>query len=197
MARTSDKRERLIEAAKALIHRKGFHNTTLADIASESKVPLGNVYYYFKTKDEICQAVIDERKKELTVLLDLCCKKADPKTALKQLLKYTMKETKELDECGCPYSGLLVDLDRTHSDLAHSAEQCIRAMIEWAGDQFKALGYPNYREMGFEFIAREQGTVLLGHVLHDTAWMRKQLAEMCRWVDDLQDTPAVKGATLN
>ncbi|HEY7840749.1 MAG TPA: TetR/AcrR family transcriptional regulator [Gammaproteobacteria bacterium] len=197
MARTSDKRERLIEAAKTLIHRKGFHSTTLADIAAESKVPLGNVYYYFKTKDEICQAVIDERKKELTGVLDLCCKKADPKMALKKLLKYTTKETKELDECGCPYMGLVLDLDRADSRLTPSADQCVRVLIEWAGDQFKALGYENAMEMGFEFIARVQGTVLLGHALHDKGRMRRQLNEMCGWVDALQDAPAPGQVTIN
>ena len=197
MARTSDKRERLIEAAKTLIHRKGFHGTTLADIATESNVPLGNVYYYFKTKDDICQAVIDERKKELTGLLDLCCKKADPKTALKKLLKYTTKETKELDECGCPYVGLSLDLDRTNSKLVNAADQCIRVLIEWAGDQFKALGYGNAKEMGFEFIARVQGTILLGHVLHDTARMRKQMTELANWVDGLEDRSVQQPVTLN
>jgi len=197
MARTSDKRERLIEAAKTLIHRKGFHSTTLADIASESKVPLGNVYYYFKTKDDICQAVIDERKKELTKLLQLCCKKAQPKLALKQLLKFTSKETKELDECGCPYTGLLLDLDRAHSRLAPSADECIRVLIEWAGDQFRTLGYGNAAEMGFEFIARVQGTILLGHVLHDKARMRRQMNELAGWVDALQDPPASAVVTIN
>lgn len=197
MARTSDKRERLIEAAKSLIHRKGFNNTTLADIASESKVPLGNVYYYFKTKDEICQAVIDERKKELTRLLDLCCKKAEPKSALKQLLKYTTRETKELNECGCPYTGLVLDLDRTKSGLLHQADACVRVLIDWAGDQFRALGYPNYREMGFEFIARVQGTILLGHVLHDTARMRRQMAELGHWVDALQVAALPEAVTIN
>lgn len=197
MARTSDKRERLIVAAKTLIHRKGFHSTTLADIASESKVPLGNVYYYFKTKDDICQAVIDERKKELTGLLDLCCKKADPKTALKKLLKFTTKETKELDECGCPYTGLLLDLDRSHSRLVNSADECIRVLIEWTGDQFRTLGYGNPMEMGFEFIARVQGTILLGHVLHDTARMRRQITDLAGWVDGLQDRRAPETTTIN
>ena len=60
MARQSDKRARLMEAAKTLIHRKGFYLTTLADIADESGVPLGNVYYYFKTKEMIGEIVIQQ-----------------------------------------------------------------------------------------------------------------------------------------
>ena len=61
MPRKTDKRVRLIEAAKVLIHQKGFNQTTLADIAQEADVPLGNVYYYFKTKEAIGEAVIERR----------------------------------------------------------------------------------------------------------------------------------------
>ncbi|MBI3606932.1 MAG: TetR/AcrR family transcriptional regulator [Nitrospirae bacterium] len=57
----TDKRTRLIEAANTLVQQQGFNQTTLADIALKSKVPLGNVYYYFKTKDDIGHALIEHR----------------------------------------------------------------------------------------------------------------------------------------
>ncbi|TCK18145.1 TetR family transcriptional regulator [Thiogranum longum] len=50
MAGISDKRERLISAADKLILQQGFKQNTLADIANDARVPLGNVYYYFKIK---------------------------------------------------------------------------------------------------------------------------------------------------
>src|SRR5260221_11809906 len=55
---TRTKRERLIEASKAAFYQQGVAPTTLADIAVRAEVPLGNVYYYFRTKDEILAAVI-------------------------------------------------------------------------------------------------------------------------------------------
>src|SRR5258708_20700110 len=51
-------RARLIEAASNLAHRRGFGNTRLADIANEAKVPPGNLYYYFKPKEEISEAIV-------------------------------------------------------------------------------------------------------------------------------------------
>lgn len=58
MARkVSNKRERLLKAADELFLQKGTDLTTLADIAHASDVPLGNVYYYFKTKGEIISDV--------------------------------------------------------------------------------------------------------------------------------------------
>ena len=187
MPNTSDKRERLTEAAKNLIHRQGFHRTTLADIAKESGVPLGNVYYYFKTKEEIGEAVIKEQKKKLASILDICCKQVEPKTALKKLVKYLTRGSEELAEKGCPNASLCQELDKTHSSLADSADACMRVLIGWASDQFKALGYQDPNRMGFEFIARLQGTMLLGHALHDPKLIRRHLTALCDWIDGLDD----------
>ena len=56
--RTSGKRERLVASAAALFHHQGVQRTTLAEVATDADVPLGNVYYYFKTKDDLVAAVI-------------------------------------------------------------------------------------------------------------------------------------------
>ena len=37
---------------------QGIEKTTLADIAQAADVPVGNIYYYFKTKDELVRAVV-------------------------------------------------------------------------------------------------------------------------------------------
>ena len=64
-----EKRQRLTAAAAVLAHRKGFANTTLADIAEMAEVPLGGVYYYFKSKDELAQAISDSRLSDINALL--------------------------------------------------------------------------------------------------------------------------------
>jgi AcrR family transcriptional regulator len=56
-----DKRTRLIETAMKLAYRNGFRDTSLADIAAAAHVPVGNVYYYFKTKEELGAAVVERR----------------------------------------------------------------------------------------------------------------------------------------
>jgi len=48
----------LVAAASDLLYEHGVERTTLADIAQAADVPLGNVYYYFKTKDDIVAAVV-------------------------------------------------------------------------------------------------------------------------------------------
>src|SRR5260370_42147931 len=60
-----DKRTRLIETATKLAYRRGFRETSLADIAVAARVPVGNGYYYFKTKEDLAEAVVERRLEEV------------------------------------------------------------------------------------------------------------------------------------
>ena len=62
------KRDRLIEAAKAKFYQQGVARTTLADIAQQAQVPLGNVYYHFRTKEALVEAVVQAHTQELQSL---------------------------------------------------------------------------------------------------------------------------------
>lgn len=46
------------EAALRVFTRQGFHGTTVRDIANEAGVSLGNIYNYFKTKEEIYVSLV-------------------------------------------------------------------------------------------------------------------------------------------
>lgn len=186
MPRTSDKRERLIEAAKSLIHRQGFYRTTLADIAEESNVPLGNVYYYFKTKEDICNAVIEERRQGIRDLLDgCCCGSNDPRENLIKMVKVIMKDSDVVADYGCAVGSLCQELDKNPSDLSESANACLKDHIKWASRQFREMGYQNANDMGIELVARVQGTILLGNTLHDPGLIKKQLRSTCEWIKSL------------
>jgi len=52
------KKDRIIDAARGLFSKKGFSATGLRDISVESEVSLGNIYYYFKNKEEIFREII-------------------------------------------------------------------------------------------------------------------------------------------
>lgn len=52
-------KDKLIDAAVALIAVKGFNSTGIAEILNQVNVPKGSFYHYFKSKDDLGLAVID------------------------------------------------------------------------------------------------------------------------------------------
>ncbi len=52
-------KERIIEATKRVIIKKGYQGLKVSDIAEEAKIGKGTVYLYFKDKEQILVALVD------------------------------------------------------------------------------------------------------------------------------------------
>ena len=186
MVRVSDKRERLLEAAKVLIYRQGLAQTTLADIAEESGVPLGNVYYYFKTKDDIAAAVIDEYKSGVVeTLRQLDEREADPKQRLVWFIKRLAAFKEEIADRGCRVGSLCQELNKDAGPLASRADDILAAQIKWATVQFKLIGRKDAADLAVQMVATLQGISLLANTLKSPAVIGRQVALLCDWVDGM------------
>lgn len=186
MARISDKRERLIEAAKDLFYRQGVNATTLADVAKASGVPLGNVYYYFKTRDELAAAAIEGRDEEFRALLDECCKgRCDARVRLRRFLNVWDEHAEETAERGCPVGSLCQELGRSDGKLAARAERILARHVDWCEEQLRALGRDDARELAVQMMSQLQGVALVGHALRDPRVIREQIARLRAWVEEL------------
>ncbi len=64
-----EKLERLLDVAAEIFAEKGYHNTSIRDIARRADVSLSGLYYYFSSKDELLYKVQDRCFR--TVLADL------------------------------------------------------------------------------------------------------------------------------
>ena len=62
MAREKDENKRIavLQSSKLLFSSKGFVNTSIADIVRETGMSVGTIYTYFKSKDEIVRAIVEE-----------------------------------------------------------------------------------------------------------------------------------------
>jgi AcrR family transcriptional regulator len=62
MARLKDENKRalILEASKALFSQQGFFNTSISDIVKATKLPVGSIYTYFPSKDEIMKVIVEE-----------------------------------------------------------------------------------------------------------------------------------------
>lgn len=62
MARMKDESRRslIMNTSKALFSRNGYYNTSISDIVNECGLPVGSIYTYFKSKEEIVRCIVEE-----------------------------------------------------------------------------------------------------------------------------------------
>src|SRR5438067_11510326 len=65
VARQSDKRTRIMDAAIKVFAERGFHSATVAEIARAAGVADGTIYLYFKSKDDLLLRLFDEKMTSL------------------------------------------------------------------------------------------------------------------------------------
>ncbi len=56
---TEERKNQILEAATAVFARLGFHKARMDDVAEESGLSKGTLYWYFKSKDEIILGLVD------------------------------------------------------------------------------------------------------------------------------------------
>jgi AcrR family transcriptional regulator len=181
------KRERLVEAARDLVYRQGVARTTLADIATAADVPLGNVYYYFKTKDDIIGAVVDTHAHRLTTdLAELDRRHRTPKARLKALVGLVLAERRDvIAQYGCPFGTLSSELAK-HTDKPNPmAAPLMQVSLDWAEKQFRAMGRRDAHDLAVELVAAFQGITVLGNALGQPDLVARQARRLERWIDTL------------
>ena len=180
------KRERLIAAAVQLLHRHGIERTTLADIAKAADVPVGNVYYYFKTKDEVIGAVIDAHVQQIkTTLAAIEARHRSPKDRLKAFVREFTAQSELVARFGCPLGSLCSELDKRVTVPSLPAAELMRLPIEWAEDQFRSLGRPDARDCAVDLLAAYEGSALLANTMRDPKVLSGAARRIDRWIDTL------------
>lgn len=82
----SDVRENIIKAAQNTFKRYGFRKTTMDEIAYEARKGKSSLYYYFNSKEEVFQAVVE---KEAAILrAEIALKVKEYATAKEKLRAY-------------------------------------------------------------------------------------------------------------
>jgi len=181
----SGKRERLVSSAAALFHHQGVQRTTLAEVATDANVPLGNVYYYFRTKDDLVAAVIGSMEGQFRAMLRDCERKATPAARLKALA-YAWVEMRELlVNYGCPVGTLNSELGKNVEGSGRQAAGILRLLLDWAEDQFRRISKKEASDHAVSLIGGLQGAALLTNALRDPNIMTTQVRRLDRWIDSL------------
>jgi len=80
------RRQQILDAALVCFSDNGFHQTGMADIVRQSGLSPGAVYLYFKSKDDLIEALADDRHRQEAVLGSVALGSGNPREALRALL---------------------------------------------------------------------------------------------------------------
>jgi TetR/AcrR family transcriptional regulator, transcriptional repressor for nem operon len=182
----ADKRARLIETAMKLAYKHGFRETSLADIAEAARVPIGNVYYYFKTKDELGEAVVERRLAEFRAFRDEMDRLSSPKERLFAFVERIHSNREQLARGGCPLGGLCTELHKEGGPLAKKSAALFTEPMRWLEEQFRALGHEkDSRELAVHFFSAFQGMAAVALGANDQEVVVMETKRLKDWIGTL------------
>jgi len=127
----------ILAAAEAVFARAGFAGATMAEIAEAAGMPKANLHYYFRTKDSLYQAVLDNTLTLWLSQTDSITSDADPATALGDYIRAKMRLTATHPDAsrvfanemlhGAPHIG-----DYLRNELKTLVDQKARVLEHWA-----------------------------------------------------------------
>lgn len=181
-----DKRTRLIEAAARLIHQNGFANTTLADIAEAGKVALGSIYYYFKTKDDVADAILSRRLGDIDRLLEKQGGLHDPRARLEALIQVWVDDRETDAKYGCPIGSLCYELAKSRGPLSQKAARPFKVLLAWCEEQFRLFQDAERAPvLALHLVASLQGVSLISNAFEDTQAILMETNYLKAWLKSI------------
>lgn len=141
----SETRQHILDVASALMTHKGYSSVGLAEIVAAANVPKGSFYYYFKSKEEFGQALLEQYFYDYLATVDTLLMGATP--AAKRLVNYfqywAQSQCSDLptDKCLVVKLGAEVcDLSEGMRGVLDQGTQAIHAKLEQCIEQGLADG---------------------------------------------------------
>jgi TetR/AcrR family transcriptional repressor of nem operon len=180
------KRERIVDTAERLVREHGYAGTSLADISRESGVPLGNLYYYFKTKDAIGSALVEKMLRLRANDRLRWDAELAPRERILAYLQWSLASRASIARSGCPIGSLCSELQKEPGPLAEQATGIFTVYLQWLEAQFRLLGKgAESRELAFHLVSAVQGASLLANAFHDPRRLKRECDRLKSWVEAL------------
>jgi AcrR family transcriptional regulator len=179
-----------VAAAAERFHQQGYANTALADVARAAGVAAGNVFYYFRTKDDLALAVVEEWVSRLTGYMASLEASDSAWLRLERFIDQAAVQSEMYVTLGCPLAGLTRDLRHASPDLQTVLSRIYAVQYGWLGTQFRELGFaPVEADAQARFLlAGYHGAILLAYTQGDPGLIEGSVQDLKSWLSRLQET---------
>lgn len=177
-------KEKLIAAARELIYRQGYNNTSIRDILLAANAGKGQLYYYFDSKKSIGLAVIKENiaiwQKEL--FEGILAPSSQPEKDFAEMLTWIFSfHQKQQHYYGCPMGNLIVELSLEDEDFRILLNDFMQQWLVALANKIKVLRSIDLavaKIAAQKVIAQIQGSILLLKVTQDLTILESNLLEL-------------------
>lgn len=124
-------REKILETAADLIHRKGFGATSINDLLGATGLKKGSLYFHFPGKDALGLAILEKARAGFLAFLDAALSGATPGERLDNFFNKVMKTHKGRGFIGgCIFGNIALEMGDTESRFAGFIEKVFEEWVE-------------------------------------------------------------------
>ena len=171
MPRTREENERIRKAAKEKIHaaamtlfiKKGYHATSIDDVAKQAQISKGLLYNYYKGKEDLLAAMVQIRIAEVAEVMEAAAALQTPAEQLRYIVENALDKVRQRPDVYRFYLNLQTQPEDDHV-LAVYSEQlnaASRRLFDVQCRMFEQLGAKEPRLRSLYFSTSLTGAMLM------------------------------------
>ncbi len=194
MATGKTSKQELIASASELFRLKGYHNTSMSDIASACHISKASLYHHFVSKKDLTVAVLQNLRRYFAESIFVIAYEKD--RSGEDRLHELMDKVENFfvgRKRGCLMGNLVLEV----IDLVPEFQPELRGFFQDWMDALtvclqEKLGHEKAKELAADILSQMQGALMLANLYQDDAHIRRVHAVLCRTFAIAADTSEVE-----
>lgn len=194
MGRKSGAKQKIIEVARDLFWKNGYEATGIAEILNEAGIGSGSLYWFFKTKEELLAAVLEQYLDFLDSMIAAPAfkKSTDPIERIFHILDFYRHVLKDYEfKLGCPIGNIVLELGDKYEKVRKLAianfehwRDMIKKCLHDASDRF--LPSIDLNAVSIFILTTMEGAVLQARAHKDIMYFDESVTQLRNYIDSLQ-----------
>jgi AcrR family transcriptional regulator len=155
--------EQILKATMDMFLEKGYHSTSIDDVAKLAQISKGLLYHYFKGKEDLLAALVEIRLNGLLVVMNTAATKETPSQQIQYIALGALEDVRRQPEVFRFYLNLFTQpkLDPVIAKYSKMLMDEQARQFEVQTEMFKKLGVKNPRQRSLYFSSTLQGIMLM------------------------------------